>query len=199
MGTGRLCRWPCLGGAQLPGEGREAATAPARSICSTAHPPPGTPSRQRTRPGVCLSYVVLIFLFSELKQRHGWEGFPALAGGTSLPASLQPPQWQQRFPAPLATGNGASAPSRVPQARASTPRSPFRGSRRGLSGLGLWDADDDTSGLPPEAVPGPLGRGVPRKCCKKLLGNRYRVKSWHGQEQLPDTSYIIFVPLTATS
>lgn len=85
--------------------------------CSAPHPPPGTPSRQRTRPGVCLFYLA-DFPVLRAKAAAEWAGSSAPAGGT-------------RFSVPFAAGKGVFAPSPDAPGRTGTPRSPFRG----LSGL----------------------------------------------------------------
>lgn len=181
---GRHLRSAGLGSAGLSCPGRDVTLgcADTEHLCSAPHPPPATPSRQRTRPDVCLfSSVDFPALRAEAALRAGWEGSPALAGGISLPL-------------PCCRRSGRSA-SRSARRLSLSPGVPGRGRRCPQPfPREPWGTTMTVRVSPRKQF---LGRGVPRKRCKKLLGNHCHVKSWRVQEQLQDTSYIISVPLTA--
>lgn len=182
-GMGRHLRSAGLGsaGVSCPGRDVTLGCADAEHLCSAPHPPPGTPSRQRTRLGVCLfSFVDFPALRAEAAAGQGGKVPPPLREGSRFPLPCSrrsghsaSPSARRLCPVPACPGPGPALPAALPE---------------GAGAVSALGDDDDSSGLPQEAVPGLLGRGVPRKRCKKLLGNHCHVKSRRVQEQLQDTS-----------
>lgn len=157
---GRHLRSAGLGSAGLSCPGRDVTLgcADTEHLCSAPHPPPATPSRRRTRPDVCLfSSVDFPALRAEAALRAGWEGSPALAGGISLPL-------------PCCRRSGRSA-SRSARRLSLSPGVPGRGRRcpqpfpREPARLSALGDDDDSSGVPQEAV---LGAGSAEKAVQEI-------------------------------